>query len=529
MPHLRIGLRLNISFGLILLWAAALGAYGFLQMRGLAAQVGSSMRVAFERTGAASTATLRAQELILVLSMQADAGQTGGLQSAKARGEDVRRKLLQLREMGIATEQIEELLGKVMTEGEKMVRASAAQRWDEVAETTSAFRQSATLLEKRIAELDAGQRGGVERMLGGVKEEVNGKAMLFGLGFLLSMLFGVALSQWTQRQMVVPLNRLREITTRIAERGDLSQEIAIHSHDEIGELGDSFTKMVQRLRTISQDLRGAIQRLDESAALLAESTSAQHQMAARQASALHETLITTQEMKQSASLAAEQATGMLLLAERADEIGKSGEQAIEQSLTLLGTMREQTGEIASRILGLGERTSKIGTITDAVRELADQSNLLALNAAIEAARAGEHGRGFAVVAQEIRVLADQSILATKQVQGLLGEIGGAIGAVVDVSEGYARSMESGVGQMRSSGEKLRELSSIVRENVAAIRQIAAAVGQQTTGINEVFGAIHELTAISDETAKTVQTTDSAAAVVQQVTRQVADVVKSYQL
>ena len=529
MPRFNIGLRLNLSFGLILLAAAALGAYGFLQIRGVAKEVSSSLRAAFERTGAASTAALQTHEMVLLYSMQADTGQTGGLQNAKARGDQARKVLAQLREMGVATETLEALLAKVATEGEKMVRASAAQRWDEVAEATGVFRESSKQLEKGIADLDSGQRRGVEQMLEGVRRGVDRKALYFGLGLLLSMSFGIGLSQWTKRQMVVPLNRLREITTRIAEAGDLSQEIDIRSQDEIGELGDSFTKMVGRLRVISLDVRGAVERLDESTALLATSTSAQHEMASRQASALHETLVTTEVIKQSAATATEQARGMLDLAQRADEIGKSGEQAIEQSLALMAMMREQTGEIAHRILGLGERTSKVGTITDTVRELADQSNLLALNAAIEAARAGEHGLGFAVVAREIRVLADQSILATKQVQGLLGEIGSAIGAVVEVAETYSQGMESGVTQMRSSGEKLRELSNIVRENVTAIRQIANAVGQQTSGINEVFGSLRELTSISDETAKAVETTDSAAAVVQQVTRQVASAVKSYQL
>lgn len=48
--------------------------------------------------------------------------------------------------------------------------------------------------------------------------------------------------------------------------------------------------------------------------------------------------------------------------------------------------------------------------------IASKTNLLALNATIEAARAGDYGKGFAVVAQEVKNLANQAALNSKELR-----------------------------------------------------------------------------------------------------------------
>jgi methyl-accepting chemotaxis protein len=287
--------------------------------------------------------------------------------------------------------------------------------------------------------------------------------------------------------------------------------------------------MVQQLKGIHGSLQSSVSLLTNSVTNLRTSSDEQNAMVSRQAAALQETQATAQEIKQTSFLATKKAEEVLKVAERADEIGRSGEATIERTLAGLTDMRSQVEQIARKIADLGDRTRQIGGITQTVKDLADQSNMLALNAAIEAVRSGEHGKGFAVVAREIRSLADQSIQATNRVREILEDIGEAVRSAVAITEKGAQKMETELAQVKSSGENLRELSTIVRDNSAAVRQIAAAVSQQSAGISQIFGAVTDLSRMMNETVDRLHSTTEATGVVRNVTEQVSTVLTSYRV
>ncbi|MDY7232046.1 methyl-accepting chemotaxis protein [Hyalangium rubrum] len=331
------------------------------------------------------------------------------------------------------------------------------------------------------------------------------------------------------RTIVRPLRELTDVAAHIVESGDLTRAIQVKSGDEVGRLARSFSMMVEKLREVTINLQQAADALKQSTDHLNASSAEQALTVSRQAAALQETQVTAHEIRQTSLVAAQKAESVLAVAERADELARSGEAAIEMTMAGLNDIRAQAGEIAQKILELGERTKQIGGITQTVKDLADQSNMLALNAAIESVRSGEHGKGFGVVAREIRALADQSIQATSRVRELLDDISGSVTAAVRITERGAERMESGLTQVRTSGQNLRELSNIVQDNASAVRQIAAAVNQQNVGINQITQAVNELSQMMDETVARIGSTGEAATTLQIISEQLSSAVKSYRV
>ncbi|HZO13602.1 MAG TPA: methyl-accepting chemotaxis protein [Polyangiaceae bacterium] len=348
----------------------------------------------------------------------------------------------------------------------------------------------------------------------------------------LVLMFGAAcviFSFLLSRRLVRPITALNAVVERIVREGDLTHPIHVESHDEIGQLAGTFAKMVDKLREIPASLQESTRLLTDSVSHLTASTQEQHKTISRQAAALQEAQVTMQEIKQTSLLAAQKSETVLRVAERADQIGRDGEAAIERSLSGLSDIRVQATEIADKITSLTDRTRQIGLITETVKDLADQSNMLALNAAIEAVRSGQHGKGFAVVAREIRSLADQSIQATNRVREILDDISTAIRGAVSITEKGAEKMEGGLVQVRASGESLQELSSIVTENSGAVRQIAAAVSQQNAGIAQISAAVSELNELMQDTVTRLNATNEAASMLKEVAERVSSIVASYRI
>ncbi len=160
---------------------------------------------------------------------------------------------------------------------------------------------------------------------------------------------------------------------------------------------------------------------------------------------------------------------------------------------------DEHSDAVNRSLELLEgQASDIGSIMAVITDIADQTNLLALNAAIEAARAGEAGRGFAVVADEVRKLAEKTMVATK-------EVGNAVSAIQDgtreSAEGMAKASEvahASTALAQEAGEALQEILSLVERNADQIQAIATAAEEQSAASEEINRSVEEVSSISEQ-------------------------------
>ncbi|MCP3141335.1 methyl-accepting chemotaxis protein [Pyxidicoccus xibeiensis] len=352
------------------------------------------------------------------------------------------------------------------------------------------------------------------------------RALMLWAGLVL--LVGVLLSYVAYNLMLLrPLRHLAHVTGRIVESNDLAQVVTVNSRDELGQLARSFAMMVEKLRQFQSSLRGSVGVLTESASRLDADTSEQSAMIHRQAAALQQTRVTIDEINQTSMMASGRANSILEVAVRADEVVRTGEDALQKTMGGLNDIQGVVQQMAEMVTQLGKRTAQIHGIAETVRELGAQSNMLAINAAIEAARAGESGRSFGVVAREIRALADQSMRETHRVTAILAEVSDTVAQAVKSSENGSVRLQVGLSQVAVSGDKLRELSSILTESTSGVRQIAAAVSQQSTGVNEIFTALKSLDAMMVETTPRVASTQKAASALKDLSVKVSELVSHY--
>ena len=170
----------------------------------------------------------------------------------------------------------------------------------------------------------------------------------------------------------------------------------------------------------------------------------------------------------------------------------------------MGKIQADTKELAQAITMLSEKSQEIGKIVEVISGIANQTNLLALNAAIEAARAGEHGRGFAVVAEEVRKLAEQSSVSTKEIVAIISSIQEEMERAAQKMHQGSIEVEEGVRIANQAGVVLNEIIDRIDQSVEAIKQIAGGSRQSSESTQQLASATQQVTYTIQQQATATQ-------------------------
>jgi len=240
--------------------------------------------------------------------------------------------------------------------------------------------------------------------------------------------------------------------------------------------------------------------LDRSSVEIAAAVEEQERNAQNQAAIANQTTTTMDELSASSRQSAEQAEAAASGARDALALSEGGTQAVANTLERMDALREKVAEIAAQIGNLDRQATQIGSISDLVSELANQTNMLALNAAVEAVRAGEHGKGFSVVSSEIRKLADRSKESADRINALVRNIQVAIKTTAIATDDGTQTVEAGVHIAEETSRAFSGVTEAVTNIVLNSKQISLNTQQQATAIRQILTAMTDLNQAARENA-----------------------------
>jgi methyl-accepting chemotaxis protein len=307
-----------------------------------------------------------------------------------------------------------------------------------------------------------------------------------------------------------PLGIMRKRILEIASTRNLTRRLDEHSNDEVGQIArainhtlDTFRETVRGIDTTSQSLDQSAKALSESSVFISGSAEKQNQAASAMAVAIEELTVSVSSIAQSADEAA-------TMAQRSDEVAVEGTRIVEQTVHGIETIARTVGTAVEEITALEAQSKEISSVTNVIRDIADQTNLLALNAAIEAARAGEQGRGFAVVADEVRKLAERTSGSTSEIAKMVANIQARTQEAIRRMEACQTTVSQTVEQAGQAGavmEQTRQESMGVRN---VVRGISEALNEQKSASNEVARNLETIARMTGENSRSIgQVTDNA--------------------
>ena len=325
----------------------------------------------------------------------------------------------------------------------------------------------------------------------------------------LATIAGVALAALVvARTISNPIRTAVAVAKQVAG-GDLRADIGITTDDETGAL-------LAAIQTMTNDLRGLIGRIQKSSvALISTATAIQATSSEQQQVIADYGASTSQAVAAVKQITVTSQELLRTMTEVNDMAAHTGDMAAAGRVNLAGmdgTMRqlaESTSSFGSRLAVISERAATINLAVTTITKVADQTNLLSINAAIEAEKAGEYGLGFLVVAREIRRLADQTAVASLDIERMVKEMQYSVSSGVMEMDKFAEQVRSGVREIGDVAGKLGEIIEAVQGISGRFGQVTEGMRAQSQGAEQIREAMIRLAEGASRTASSLDEFNSA--------------------
>ncbi len=362
-------------------------------------------------------------------------------------------------------------------------------------------------------------------------------AGIFGFGF--------------SKQIANSVNQLVQFSNSIASRNSSSQTMSADSNDEIVKLQSSFQtvgakisdlviiaqkisngdltvqiqqtegkdelgKLQNAFYGMNKDLNSLIRRIQQSGVQITTSSTQISASGKQLEATVAEQLASTNEVAATAQEIAATSRTLVKTMEQVTDLTKMTATAASESHDELQDMEETmrqltegTNSITSKLGVMNKKASNINNVVVTITKVADQTSILSLNAAIEAEKAGEYGAGFAVVAREIRRLANQTAVATLEIEQIVKDMQSAVSVGVMEMDKFNNSVKNSVDQVNRISTQIGKVINQVQGLPPQFDQVNQSMEEQSRGAIQISEVMGQLSESSQQTADALRETNGA--------------------
>jgi len=329
----------------------------------------------------------------------------------------------------------------------------------------------------------------------------NGRNIMLVLGAVI-LLVGIVFSWFITRGITTRIAQAAHAAELVGD-GNLSNRMDFESRNEMGVLARGFNHMVEALsKLVGQVQKSSIQ-ISTSITEIAATSKEQQATASEIAATTSEIGATSKEISATSKELVKIMNEVSTVAEQSAELADGGQSGLSRMEETMRHVMEAAGSFNAKLAVLNEKASNINQVVTTITKVADQTNLLSLNAAIEAEKAGEYGRGFAVVATEIRRLADQTAIATYDIEQMVKEIQSAVSAGVMGMDKFSEEVRQGIQEVQQVGEQLSQIIQQVQTLAPRFGAVNEGMQAQSTGAEQISQALTQLSEAAQQTVESL--------------------------
>jgi methyl-accepting chemotaxis protein WspA len=301
------------------------------------------------------------------------------------------------------------------------------------------------------------------------------------------------------RSISRPIREAAQVAERVAA-GDLTARVEVTASGEAGQL-------LRAIESMTGDLRSLIGKIQQSSVALMSTATEIAATARQQGEAVSDYGASTSEA--AAAVKEISATSLELLktmnevsdvANHTASMAGEGQGSLAEMGRSMRQLADSTTSIGAKLSVISERAAHINLAVTTIAKVADQTNLLSINAAIEAEKAGEYGLGFLVVAREIRRLADQTAVATLDIERMVKEMQYSVSAGVMEMDKFSDQVRRGVDEVGAIGEQLGSIIAAVQGLTGRFDQVNEGMRVQSQGAEQIREAVIRLSEGAHQTS-----------------------------